>query len=284
MEHQKKYINLYRTKKQEGKEMQIILQHGFITFVRNMCNRDYGTTELFTDTIQDYFFTKKEIPINTFEGIDSKNKELSLYTIEGIFCPTKDIVRLQAGFMDRSELSNKIYEIIKKEEIIMCVKLFRLMLMKIDISLYLVYEKGDFPNRTINSSEIFLYEETFYELLINNFEKTMNGAYVKYIEKDLQNAMNIFFKQYKKDDLDYILYRKNEDADLFFKLYVEKDIEGILMLFPKNENWRDNDDADSDVSKYIQKTYQICQTKVKRYVMPMLSAIREFKKEPKSTN
>jgi hypothetical protein len=274
MENESKKINVYITKKQDTENMQIILQHGFITFVRRYCNRDFGTTELFKETIHEYFFSKKEIPIQNFSDLSRSKSDLALYAIEGIFCPTKDIVRLQAGFMDKSEIANVSYDVIKKEEIILAVKLFRLMLMKIDIPLYLCYEKGDFPNRTMNSSEIFLYEETFYELLMNNFEKTMNGAYIKYVELDLQNAMNIFFKQFNKEDSEYLGYRQNEDIDLFFKLFIEKEVENILKIFPNDSDWNMKEEEDCKVSLYIQRTYHIRQTKVNKYVLPMLADVR----------
>jgi hypothetical protein len=277
MEKESKKINVYITKKQDTKNMQIILQHGFITFVRRYCNRDFGTTELFKETIHEYFFSKKEIPIQNFSDLSRSKNDLALYAIEGIFCPTKDIVRLQAGFMDKSEIANVSYDVIKKEEIILAVKLFRLMLMKFDIPLYLCYEKGDFPNRTMNSSEIFLYEETFYELLMNNFEKTMNGAYIKYVELDLKNAMNIFFKQFNKEDSEYLGYRQNEDIDLFFKLFIEKEVENILKIFPNDTDWNMKDEEDCKVSLYIQRTYHIRQTKVNKYVLPMLADVRARK-------
>lgn len=278
MDYQK--INLYVTnKKQDVGKMQIILQHGFITFVRRYCNKDFGATELFRDTIYNYFFAKKEIPIQSFADFAQSRKELSVYTIEGVFCSAKDKARCQTGFIDKSQLSQISSDVIKQEEIITCVKLFRLMLMKIDIPLYICYENGAYPNCTTPSSEIFLYEEPFYELLMNNFEKTLNGAYVKYVEDDLINAMNIFFKEFNKEDSDYLFYRQNEDADLMFKLLMHKEIENILNVFSNDQDWNMKDEEDCKVSLYIQRNYHIRQTKVNKYILPILADIRSRKKQ-----
>jgi hypothetical protein len=267
--------------------MQIILQNGFLTFVRKYCGYDLGTTEIF-NIIQDYFFSSKEIDldfikdktdVNTFmtESIIKDKSEKKAFITEGIYLKNKDKDRLSVGLLDTHEKIILIQDIMKKERVIVCVKLFRQMLIEKDIPLYLSYHSINTINKEVSSTDLFLVESSFYELLNNNFE-VMHGAYVKYIEDDLNDAINIFCKEFKKDNPVYQKFRKDEDVDLFFKLYVENQCIQIFSMFENSQDWSTKTEDDSSVSLYLQRTYHMPQTKINKYILPSLAKVRGYVK------
>jgi len=258
----------------QGKNMQIILQSGFLTFVRRYCNEDFGTTQIFR-TINDYFFKSKEVNLRHYEEYIRNEADLKNYCKEGIFISEKDKDRLSDGLLDTHERIILVQDIIKKEKIIICVKLFKQLLTEFNINLYLTYHSVNTINKTVQSSDIFITESKFYELLYNNFEM-INGAYIKFLEDDLINSMNIFFKEFKKDDSAYIDFRKNEDVNMFFRLYVEKEAEMIFKNFANDADWRSKNEEDCKVSRYLQNAFCLPQTKVNKYVLPMLSNVRSL--------
>lgn len=278
-------LNFYFTSKQEKQEMQIILQTGFLTFVRRYCGYDLGTTELF-NVIHNYFFDTKEIDLefikdmtnfNAFmtESIIKEKAERKAFITEGIYLNAKDKDRLAEGLLDRHEKIILIQDILKKERIIVCVKLFRQMLIENEIPLYLTYQSINTISKEKSSTNMFLVESNFYELLKNNFE-SMHGAYVKYIEDDLMNAMNVFFKEFNKEDPIYQKMRKDEDVDLFFKLYIEKQCLQIFSMFTPDNDWSTKSEDDNRVSTYLQRTYHMPQTKVNKYILPSLTKVKSY--------
>lgn len=277
-------FNLYVTsKKQERKKMQINLQNGFLSFVRRYCGFDLGTTEVF-NIIQDYFLNTKEIDLefiknktdmNTYmtESVIKNKSEKVAFVVEGVFLNSRDKERLNVGLLDTHEKIILVQDILKKERIIICVKLFRQMLIEKEIPLYLSYHSINTINKEISSSELFLIESNFYELLNHNFE-VLHGAYVKYIEQDLVDAMNIFFKEFNKENPMYQKFRKDPDVDLFFRLYIENQCLEIFSMFTDPLDWSNKLDDDNRVSKYIQRTYHMPQTKVNKYILPSLVNIK----------
>jgi hypothetical protein len=252
--------------------MQIILQSGFLTFVRRYTNAEIYAQTIF-NAIHDYFFKTTEIYRSDYEEhIRSELKKQS-HIKEGIFLSTKDKDRLAIGSLQPTERTLLTQEIIKKEKIIVSVKLFRQMLTEMDIPLHLSYPSNSL-NKTIRSSDVFLIESTFYELLSTNFE-VINGAYVKYNEADLLDCMNIFFKEFNKEDSDYMIYRKDEDVNAFFKLYIEKEINNICVSFQNDHDWKIRPEEDCTVSQYLQKMFYMPPTKVNKFIMPSAANVRK---------
>ena len=277
-------LNLYITGKQERKKMQIILQNGFLTFVRRYCSYDLGTTEIF-EIIEDYFFDNKEVDLDfikdksdihtyTTESVIKDKSEQKAFLTEGVYLNARNKDRLSEGLLDRHEKIILIQDILKKERIIICVKLFRQMLIEREIPLYLSYHSINTINKEKSSTDLFLVESNFYELLRGKFER-MHGAYVKYIEQDLVSAMNLFFKEFNREDPAYQIFRKDEDVDLFFKLYIEKQCLQIFSLFGNPLDWSHKGEDDSKVSLYLQRSYSLSPTKSNKFILPSLTRVKD---------
>lgn len=261
-------FNLYIKPKQERQRMQIILQNGFLTFVRRYCGYDLGTTEIF-NIIHDYFFDTKEIDLkNLKEKIENR-----AFATEGVFLKTQAKERLAAGLIDEYEKTLLVQDVLKRERVLICVKLFRQMLIENDIPLYITHQGVDTINKTTSSMGLCLSEFNFYELLDNNFE-SMFGAQVRYLENDLTQSMNLFFKEFNREDPIYTKFREDEDVDLFFKLYVEKHALQFFSMFTQPLQWSMKGETDNDVSLYIQNTYGMPSTKVNRFILPSLCNIK----------
>jgi hypothetical protein len=253
--------------------MQIFLQSGFLAFVKRYTNLELQATVIF-DEIHSYFFNSKEIYRAEYEEYIRTELEKKSHQKEGIFLSRKDGDRLRVGLVQPHERNSLIQEIINKEEIIVSVKLFRQMLIKADIPLYLISHSSD-ENKIIKSSDLFLTESTFYELLSCNFEK-VHGFLVKYSESDLVNCMNIFFKEFNKEDEIYSIFRKENDVNAFFKLYVEKDIINLCNNYKSDNDWKVTPEQDGAVSEYLQRIYMIPPTKVNKFLMPAAVNVRQL--------